>query len=376
VDIPIYDATHPFNGHPFIYWQFCKQKEKQLGLESAEHSTDSLIFRIWITNPDRRKGQPHGLIELKHDFTKWSASLYYLYVDVDMNRLSETVTGFGKMDVTPKIHTWNYIADCLYRLRFDVLPTDDAIPGYYADYEYSLPVFSFEYATQNQYRFYQYISPEWESEFWQVTNASDILEFLDDELNWHDLINNAFSSLSPNKDYAQAFQNFRIDAGVFIPLHNLRSNLRISPHLGMYFGFPLTEKYRFDAGASVFIPVKPKELAYYLPDKTLSGKADLSGTLGLWVSRSDMLENDWFIENRLGTGLGFLQTNIPKENPKNENDQSYSAETIFLNVGTGIRKGPVGLSLNYFFVPYNAFKKRLKTDYGNQYLTVSTYYIF
>ena len=380
LDIPKYDENHQFNDFPFIYWHFCKQKEKQLGLESAELSNDSLIFRVWITEPVGRKGQPHGLIEIKHDFSKWTGSLYYMYVDFETNNLTETITDYGKIVVNPKKNDWDFVIDSLYKLNFDVLPTDDAIPNYYAEnsgYNNNFPTYSFEYSTKNQYRFYQYNYPARKAnEFWQAKNAMGILDLLDDELNWFDLIGDSLSLLTPNKDYSQWSHAFRIDAGVFLPLNNLKSTLGISPHLGVYFGFPLTEKYRLDVGLSCFIPINLKKLEYFLPDETLSGKASFGGTMGFWASRSDMLKKSWFIENRFGTGLGFLQTNIPKNNPGHENDKLHSSETIFLCLGTGVRKGRIGLSLNYFFVPYNAFKECFKTDFGNQYLTVSTYFTF
>jgi hypothetical protein len=378
LDIPKYDVKHQFNGYPFVYWHFAKQKENQLDLENAELSNDSLIFRVWITNPIGKRGQPHGLIEIKNDSSKWTANLYAMYVDFNANNLSETIVKFEKMEITPKRNDWNFIVNSLYRLKFDILPTDEFIPNYYKDnsgYSNNSPTFSFEYATKNQYRFYQYNNAERKSnEFWQAKNVSTILDLLDEELNWYDLIDDSLNTLSPNKDYSVYV--FRVDAGVFIPLYNLKNTLRISPHLGLYFGFPLTEKYRFDLGASFFIPVNSKELEYFLPDQTLTGKADLSGTMGLWVSRSDELKKSWFIENRFGTGLGMLGTNIRKDKPKNENDRWYSSETFFLNLGTGIKKGRIGLSLNYYFVPYNAFEKNLKTDFGNQYLTLSTYFTF
>jgi hypothetical protein len=150
----------------------------------------------------------------------------------------------------------------------------------------------------------------------------------------------------------------------------------ISPNLGLYFGFPLTDKYRIDLGTSLFIPVNSNKLEYFLPDTTLSGKADLSGTLGIWASRTDLLKKCWAIDSRFGTGLGVFGTNLPKDKPEHENDKHHNAETFFLSFGAGVRKGSLGLSLNYFFVPYNTFTKNFKANFGCQYLTLSTYYTF
>ncbi|MCL2098526.1 MAG: hypothetical protein FWH23_07205 [Bacteroidales bacterium] len=385
LDIPTYEEKQQFNGYPFLYWHFSKQKEKQLGLESAELANDSLIFRVWITNPIGKRGQPHGLIELKYDSSKWVANLYAMYVDFNTNNLSETIVKFEKMEITPKRNDWDFIVDSLYQLKFDILPTDESIPNYYKDnsgYSNNLPTFSFEYATKKQYRFYQYNYPARKSnEFWQAKNVLKILDLLDDEFTWDDLMGNSLDSLSKYVSYIDhqctgIYYGWRIDAGVFVPLDNLKNTLGVSPHIGLYFGVPLTEKYRIDLGVSVFIPVNRKEMEYFLPNEALTGKPSFSGTMGIYASRADLLKNCWVIENRFGTGLGVFGTNIKKDKPKHEYAEWYSAETIFLSLGTGIRKGNLGLSLNYFFIPYNAFKKNFKTDFGSQYLTISTYFTF
>jgi hypothetical protein len=385
LDIPIYDAKHQFGGYPFVYWHFSKQKEKQLNLENAELSTDSLIFRVWITNPVGKRGQPHGLIEIKHNSFKWDVNLYAMYVDFNENNLSETIVAFEKIETAPKKNNWNFIIDSLYQLKFNILPTDEVIPNYYKNnsgYNNNLPTFSFEYATKNQYRFYQYNNAERKSsEFWQAENVLKILELLDDEFTWNDLIENSLDSLSKDVDCLdfQCRGNFygkRFDTGAFIPLDNLKNTLGVSPHIGFYFGFPLAEKYRIDLGVSLFIPVNSNELEYLLPNATLTGKASLSGTMGIWAGRTDLLKKCWTIDSRFGTGIGMLNTNISKNRPKHENIDWYSADTFFISTGIGMRKGSIGLSLNYFFVPYNAFKKNFKADFGSQYLTISTYYTF
>jgi len=198
MDIPRYDVKHQFNGYPFVYWHFAKQKEKQLNLESAELSNDSLIFRLWITNPAGKKGQPHGLIEIKHDFYKWTGNLYFMYVDFNASNLSETITKYEKFELSPKKNDWNFIVDSLSQLKFDILPTDEAIPNYYENnsgYGNNSPTYSFEYATQKLYRFYQYNNVEQKSDkFWQAESVLKIMELLDDEFNWNNLGHNYFKN--------------------------------------------------------------------------------------------------------------------------------------------------------------------------------------
>ncbi len=386
LDIPRNDSSHPFDGYPYVYWHFTKLKEKQLDLERAELSGDSLIFRIWITHPSYRRSQPHKLIEIAHDTKKWSANLYSMIVDFDANNLNETITDYEKINVYPEKNDWDFIIDSLFQLKFDILPTDDAIPDYYNDgigYNNNLPTFSFEFATKDKYRFYQYNDFVRKSEkFWQAGHVLKILDLLNDEFNWFTVTENSLDTLFQKKGNARTRQSmeiyntFRFDLGAFIPLDNLKNTVGISPAPAIYFGFPFHENYRADLGASLFIPLKKRELEYFLPDTTLTGKADLSGTMGLWVSRMDMLKNNWYFENRLGTGLGIFQTNIPTNKPREENDSVYGSETVFFCIGTGVRKGSFGLSMNYYLVPYNAFSQNLKPDFGKQYLTIGTYFTF
>lgn len=191
LDIPRYNTNHPLNGYPFMYWHFCKQKEKQLSMESPETSNDSLLFRLWITNPVGRKNQPHGMLQIKQDSSKWSADLYLMYVNFSVNDLSETITKYEKIELTPAKNDFKFIVDSLYQLKFDELPTDEAIPGYYKRneaYTNNLPTFSFEYSTDSIYRFYQYNNfDEKRIEFWQANHVYLILDLLEDEFGWNTL---------------------------------------------------------------------------------------------------------------------------------------------------------------------------------------------
>lgn len=188
LDIPKYGNKHQFKGYPYIYWNFCKQKQKQLGLESLETSKDSLIFRMWITNPVSKKGQPHGLVEIKYDSTGWNGKLVLMHVDFKLGNLSETITDSKVIDLKPLKTDWTTVVDSLIKLKISELPTDDSIPGYYSGnsgYGSNSPTFSFEYSTKDLYRFYQYNDIYRAADkFWQPKKVIDILSLLEDEFQW------------------------------------------------------------------------------------------------------------------------------------------------------------------------------------------------
>lgn len=188
LDIPMNGNEHGLSGYPYVYWHFCKQKQQQLGLVSPETSGDSLIFRMWITNPSGNVGQPHGLIELRKDSAAWHGTLILMRVDFRAKNLSETITRSNTIDLEPLLTNWESVADSLMFFKIDSLPTDDLIPGYYANhpgYVSNSFTFSFEYATKDIYRFYQYNDiyrvPE---TFWQPNNVIGILNLLEREFQW------------------------------------------------------------------------------------------------------------------------------------------------------------------------------------------------
>jgi hypothetical protein len=188
LDIPKYGNEHQFQGYPYTYWNFCKQKQKQLGLDSPETSKDSLIFRMWITNPVGKKGQPHGLVEIKYDSTGWSGKLVLMHVDFKLGNLSETITDSKVIDLKPLKTDWTTVVDSMIKLKISELPTDDLIPGYYSNnsgYGSNSPTFSFEYSTKDLYRFYQYNDLyRVADKFWQPKNVIDILSILEAEFQW------------------------------------------------------------------------------------------------------------------------------------------------------------------------------------------------
>lgn len=190
VDIPLYKSDHYLAGKPFVYWHFAKQKQQQLGLSQPETSADSMLFRVWITNPVSRYGQPHGLIEIKYDSTGWNGQLYFMKVDFSTNKLTETITNFKKIELTPIKTSFDSIAADLLKLKFDQMVTDEFIPGYYdgyIGYNDNSTTYSFEYADRKSYRFYQFNNPYRQKKtFWQAEYVVTILELLDLEFNYDD----------------------------------------------------------------------------------------------------------------------------------------------------------------------------------------------
>lgn len=297
LDIPKYCEEGEFKDEASRYWNFSKQKEKQLGLEPLELSNDSLVYRIWMTNPIGIKGQPHSLLEIKHDNDQWTATLYTMFVDYKTNTQTETIANYEKITIIPKYNDWDYIIDSLYQLRFDKIPTEEEIINYKDNdrYPYYSIIYSFEYATKYQYRFYHYNQGTLYANYWQTKNALAILDFLDYELEWRTILNKSKASLAKDNDHLDHecidyISLFRLETGAFFPIGKLKNNLGISPNIGLQFGMPIAFKYSLKIGLSGFIPIKPNDIAFYVMDTTLSGKPEFSGTGGIWLERLDILK--------------------------------------------------------------------------------------
>jgi len=179
LDIPKYE-----NGKPFVYWHFSKQKEFQLDLISPETSIDSLILRVWVTIPSRKRNQRHDLFELRYENEKWTAQVINMNVDFYKSRIEEDIINYTVTEVKPKTN-WNTLIDSLYILKIDSLPSDQFLPNYaFRGYSYSnkAPTLCFEYATPSIYRFYQYNNVwQLEENYWQAENVISFINLLDRE---------------------------------------------------------------------------------------------------------------------------------------------------------------------------------------------------
>ena len=122
--------------------------------------------------------------------------------------------------------------------------------------------------------------------------------------------------IEPDYNMWNPVHAFTLEAGAWIPIGNLATTFKTNPNFRLCFGFPVSNNYRVDLGTSVFIPVNAEKIDYIKPDTTLTGKAILSGVLGFWITKVNHLKGKYFYDIRLGTGLGFLQTNIPTGKPK------------------------------------------------------------
>jgi hypothetical protein len=197
---------------------------------------------------------------------------------------------------------------------------------------------------------------------------------------------NAFCQNQDSTQYEQVplSRNYRIDLGLFHPLANLRRSLgsnTISPSFGIYTGNSISEKWHFDAGFSVATTVNADSISFTLPDTTLKGKTQGLLMIGMWLTNELKTNKKILWDIKYGLGWGILSTDILIDKTKEPEFNVYGASTISFSIGTELKrvvfkKRLLGISVNYFFVPYNLFKNRLGNNFGKQHLTTTILYNF
>ena len=112
----------------------------------------------------------------------------------------------------------------------------------------------------------------------------------------------------------------------------------------------------------------------------VTSKRTVNGVIGAWISHESQLANQYFFDKYIGIGFGLINTDRKKENSTGQNDDFYGIETINLSVGIGLRKkifkrNSLGFLVKFNYAPYSIFKK-VKSDFGNSYLTAGIGYRF
>lgn len=169
-EIPTYT-----DGGNDIFYNLAKKKQKQLGLDSLESGFSDLQIRVWY---DFSLVRERKLVIIKNENASWAAMIYDLQVNWD--GLTETILSKKIRQATPK-SGWADFSKKLLDLQVLTLPNQDDIPNYGGGNDGT--TYSFEVATQNQYRFYGYWEPqEYQDKFWQAKNIVDILRLFETEL--------------------------------------------------------------------------------------------------------------------------------------------------------------------------------------------------
>ncbi|AEE18515.1 hypothetical protein [Dokdonia sp. 4H-3-7-5] len=172
-----------------------------------------------------------------------------------------------------------------------------------------------------------------------------------------------------------------LSVGKYVPLSNLKTAFNTSPYLGIVGGIKLDDKWRLDPSLTLFFPQSNERVFIIASDSLVLGRVNtLSGHLGGSINRVEKVGRRTFIEARVGAGFSFLQTDTKKQDvSEDSNDNYYGSETVFLNAGLGVtvfafEQSYVGLTMNYYFTPYNLFSQNFNSSFGNQAISIGITY--
>ena len=172
-----------------------------------------------------------------------------------------------------------------------------------------------------------------------------------------------------------------LSVGAYVPVSNLKKAINTSSYLSIIGGIKLDDKWRLDPSLTLFFPQSNERVFIMASDSVVKGRVNtLSGHLGASINRVEKIGSRTFIEARVGTGFSFLQTDTKKQDvPEDSNDNFYGSETIFLSAGLGItvfafEHSYIGLTMNYYFTPYNLFSQNFHSSFGNQAMSIGITY--
>jgi hypothetical protein len=216
-----------------------------------------------------------------------------------------------------------------------------------------------------------------------VLFSEDIKTF-DDELKTDTYKNNYIKTTLDEVVYNSTNDpvNLVLNAGVWMPIGDLRWKFSLSPMIGIGANISISKKYSIEFGAQFTFWTNNKELIVNIEDSVQSIDSKYGGTYGIWVHRKLSFENDNFIDLTSGIAYTSIGTGIEKENSDDEDGTSYyHIGTIELSLGFDVRKkvnfkkNDIGLSFAYHFRPYN-IDKRLETGLGNHSYSLCLFYWF
>lgn len=195
-DIPYYDSLP----YPYVFYTYARQKEDALNLPKLLNGYNDFIFRVWITSPSRTL-QPGELIEIRQTNNEWSGTYYNMTIKFVYSKNEEQIKEFKKYDIHPKNITWNQlmgylVEDGIFELRsLDQLDEYKALPEDQKGYAPGSSTISFEVATSQLYRFFQYNSLPKYIQFPEVQQVQRIMNLLTSEFAVGEFLENSDSQI-------------------------------------------------------------------------------------------------------------------------------------------------------------------------------------
>lgn len=184
------------------------------------------------------------------------------------------------------------------------------------------------------------------------------------------------------------FEHFKLEAGVLVPLGNLKSKIGLSQQYGFWYRTRMEHNDLLDLGFNLVVPTIRNSFEYQGKDSIFHVKPKgLTIMVGCRMNKLyhiSLLRNKATIEWSSTFGGSFLSFE-DKENPEDTSgyyldgngNYSYHIDTntkalscIYAAQGVSVTCKNIGFQINYNFTPYTWFTKRIENDFGRSSLSL------
>ncbi|MDI1318230.1 hypothetical protein [Flavobacterium sp.] len=185
------------------------------------------------------------------------------------------------------------------------------------------------------------------------------------------------------------YKRFITETGLFIPLGDLKDKIGVSSQTAFWYRTRIDHNDMMDFGINIIVPKVENSFAYQGKDSIYIVKAKgITIMLGCRMNKNypvTIFNKKKNLEWSSTFGGSFFSFE-DKENPKDESgyytDENgnavYRIDTntkalscIYLGQGIGLSSDRLGFHIDYNYMPYDVFSKRIKKGFGNSSLTMS-----
>lgn len=178
-------------------------------------------------------------------------------------------------------------------------------------------------------------------------------------------------------------EKIRLEAGLFVPLGSLSNKMGISKEFGIYYRLKMPHNDIADLGFKFYFPEDNKDFTYYDRDSTYTTRSKSFGLIALTKINKhfqiNIFEKEYIVEYSSGIGFNFFlfDNKVMDEsgwetNTDDDGNNSYKLNTDlkalmspYFSQSIGVSRKQLGLSLQYNFMPFNWFSKRIEGGFGN-----------
>lgn len=167
-----------------------------------------------------------------------------------------------------------------------------------------------------------------------------------------------------HEEHKALLNMFEVQAGTWLPAGKLSRAFHVAPSIGLYIGYPFSDKMKLDIGAQLAFPINPQPFNFYNHDVRYETSSSVIIGFNIRFHYQQQLNENTYLTTYGGIGVNGITTDLEKEYYEEDEYDYYSCETLDLLGGVNLRYKKIGCFLEYHFVPYSISGK-VKSSFGN-----------